>query len=255
MINISGNKQALLRAYALLTPYSDKARWEFNSHLNHLNLLTRNISKTATILDIGCGIGIAALSLRLLGYDVEGYDKFVFQENTSYAVNDLASLCKIWDQQGLQITPNDVFDNNHFTRQYDAVVSIATLEHQSCPRSFLEKVKRSARSGGLIYLSTPNIAHLLNRIRCFFGRPPLGNLQELFETDAKFVGHFREYTLEELMRMFTWLDIEIVFAKRVQDKKPKWPRNLREIYVNLLRVVAVIFPKLGETNVIIGRVK
>lgn len=255
MINTSNNKRALLRAYALLAPYSDKSRWEFNSHLYHLNLLTRNIAKNATILDVGCGIGILALSLRLLGYDTDGYDKFVFQENTNYTVGDLAGLQKIWEEQRLRVISHDVFDDNRSAKKYDAVISIATIEHQPHPRSFLEKVKRSARPGGLIYFSTPNVAHLLNRVRCFFGRPPLGNLQELFETDADFVGHFREYTLEELTRMFAWLHIEIMFARQVQDKKPKWPRNFREIYVNLLRAIACILPSLGETNIIIGRVR
>lgn len=254
MITILDNEQALSRAYALLAPYSNKARWEFKSHLCHLNLLTRNIGKNKTILDVGCGIGILALSLKLLGYDVDGYDKYVFQENTSYTVADLSGLQKIWNQYKLHITANDAFDNNPSIKEYDAVISIATLEHQSHPRSFLEHLKSSVRPCGLIYLATPNISHILNRIRCFFGQPPLGNLQELFETDISFVGHFREYTLGELVRMFEWMNIEIMFAGRMQDKKPRWPRNFRDAYVNSLRVVACIISSLGETNVIIGRV-
>lgn len=254
MIMVMNNKQALLQAYALLAPYSDKARWEFHSHLYHLNLLTRNITKDTTILDVGCGIGIFALSLKLLGYDVEGYDKYVFQANTSYTAHDIAGLQKIWDTHGLRIVSRDVFDGDRFVKQYDVIVSIATIEHQSRPRSFLGSLKRSVRPGGLIYLSTPNVAHLLNRIRCFFGRPPLGNIQELFETDANFVGHVREYTLGELAQMFSWLGIDVLRTAWVQDKKPKLPRNFREIYVTILRIISYIVPFFRETNVIIGRV-
>lgn len=254
MITLSDNKQALSRAYALLTPYSDNMRWEFNSHLYHLNLLTKNITRNKTILDVGCGIGILALSLKLLGYDVDGYDKYVFQADTSYTVVDPAGLRKIWDQYGLRITPHDVLNDDRSAKRYDVVMSIATLEHQSRPRLFLECLEHSARRGGLIYLATPNVAHILNRIRCFFGQPPLGNLQELFEEDSAFVGHFREYTLEELMRMFGWMNMKIMFAGRMQDKKPKLPRNFREVYVNALRIIACIVPSLGETNVIIGQV-
>jgi SAM-dependent methyltransferase len=255
MINVSKNKQALIGAYALLAPYSDKARWEFNSHLCHLNWLTENVAKDARILDVGCGIGILILSLKLLGYDVEGYDKYVFRDNTSYAVHNLIGLQKIWERQGLRILAYDVFGGGLPATQYDVVVSIATVEHQSRPRAFLEHLRHSSAPGGIIYLSTPNVAHLLNRIRFLFGRPLLGNLRELFDTDVAFVGHFREYTLEELVWMFGWLDIEIIFAGQIQDKKPKWPHNFRGIYVNFFRTVAAIFPSLGETNIIIGRVR
>lgn len=254
MITLLNNEQALSRAYVLLSPYSDKMRWEFNSHLCHLNLLTKNITKSKTILDVGCGIGILALSLKLLGYDVDGYDKYVFQADTSYTVVDPAGLRKIWDQYGLRITPHDVFDDDQAVKRYDAVISVATLEHQFRPRLFLECLEHSARRGGLIYLATPNVAHILNRIRCFFGRPPLGNLREFFEEDSAFVGHFREYTLEEMILMFDWMNIKIVFAGRMQDKKPKLPRSFREMHVNILRIIACIVPSLGETNVIIGRV-
>lgn len=247
------NKKVLLRAYEILSPYSDKARWEFDSHLCHLNWLTSNIAKNATVLDVGCGIGILALSLKLLGFNVEGYDKFVFMEKTNYTVGDLVNLQKIWDDYHISITPHDVFDE-WSAKQYDVVVTIATIEHQARPRAFLECLKHVVRSdGGIIYLATPNVAHLLNRFRCFLGRPQLSNLRELYEADANFVGHFREYTLEELKQMFSWPEIDIMYAKQLQDKKPKWPRTFREVYVNMLRAIARFIPSFGEANIIVGR--
>ena len=51
------NAGALKKAYACLSPYADKQHWEFNNNLVHLDFITKYIPKTASLLDIGCGIG------------------------------------------------------------------------------------------------------------------------------------------------------------------------------------------------------
>ena len=90
------NKEALQKAYQILSPFSDKQKWEFNNNLVHLNFLTKHINKDKTIFDAGCGIGILDMALTLLEYKVEGGDKYLFATDSNFAVNDLE---KLQDQQ------------------------------------------------------------------------------------------------------------------------------------------------------------
>lgn len=250
-------KKELEQAYALLSPYSYRNQWEFGNNLSHLNHLTKYLPKKCTIFDAGCGIGVLILALKLLGYQVAGGDKYLFRENNRYSINDLNRLKKIWEQNELNIYNLDLLSDK-LDKKYDAVISIATLEHQSNPGAFLKKLKELVKYNGYIYIATPNIAHLLNRLRFLFGRSPLVNLEEFYTTE-KFVGHFREYTLKEIIKMFELENIEIIMAKTEQELKPNFSfktlKNLRFLYVNFLRLLAYIIPNTGDANILLGKIK
>ena len=87
---------ALDNAYKTLAPYSNKQRWEFDSNLFHLSTIVSHVAVKDKIIDVGCGIGILALALKNLGYDVCGVDKYVFEPSNSYNVSDIDGLKKIW---------------------------------------------------------------------------------------------------------------------------------------------------------------
>ena len=248
-------RKELKQAYDLLSPYSNKSRWEFENHLAHLKTIAKHLSRSHAIFDAGCGIGILALTLKLMGYQVEGGDKYLFEENNSYSVEDINGLKKIWLQNNLEIYPLDVFN---VSKKYDFVISIATIEHQSRPKPFLKKLKEITNDEGYVYIATPNIANLLNRFRFLFGRAPLGNLEEFYE-ENNFIGHWREYTLKELEKMFELENIKIIEAKTEQQIKPKFSlqtlKNFKKIYKNFFRLFAYILPGTGEANVILGKIQ
>lgn len=248
------NKQALAQAYQFLSPYADKQRWEFNNNLVHLKFITKYIPKTASILDVGCGIGILDLALILLGYKVTGVDKYLFEANNSFSIDNISGLRRVWAEQGLVILPKDILRDN-LGKQYGAIISIATIEHQKDPKRFLEGLLAALDSGGLLYIATPNISHLLNRVRFVFGRSPLsGHLENWFNKGESFEGHWREYALKELKAMFTWLNIAIVGARNVQSLRPHFKlTSWRSWYVGKLRLLAYLLPGTGDTNIIIGR--
>lgn len=248
------NKEALIQAYKILSPYSNKQLWEFNNNLIHLNFLTRRVSKDQTIFDAGCGIGILALALTLLAYEVEGGDKYLFLSNNNFTADDIQGLGVIWEKHNLRITSKDII-TDIFGKQYDIVVSVATIEHQQDPKEFLRKIASAVRKDGHIYIATPNISHLLNRIRFLFGRSPLsGNLESFFNQGKYFTGHWREYTLDELEQMFKLCGLKVVKAKNIQSMAPRLGmKNLREIYVNLFRLLAYLAPGAKDTNIVFGR--
>ena len=253
MKTLTDNKKILQQAYAALAPYSQKNRWEFASNLVHLNFITRYISREHTVLDAGCGLGILAVALRLAGYEVEGSDKYVFEQSNDFSVADIARLKDLWEAQGLRVWHKDILTDD-FARQYGAIISIATIEHQKYPKLFLEKLRIAIFVGGFLYLATPNVTHLLNRFRFLFGKSPFNNLQDFFEQGEHFIGHWREYTLRDLEQMLGWAGFEIVTARNVQDKPCLFAiGNVRDVYVNALRLCAYALPGAREANIILGK--
>ena len=247
------NRQALSKAYAVLAPFSNKQRWEFDNNLAHLDFLTRHLPHDGAVLDLGSYIGILALALRFLGYHVEGADKYLFKtsEANAYSVQHIETLQRIWREHGLAVLDKDVL-TDAFDKKYDAVISVAVIEHQAYPRVFVEKMLGIIVPGGLLYVATPNVTNLLNRFRVLLGRAPLANIKEFYMNAEKFNGHWREYTLGELEEMFELSGMHVVQAKNMQSMRPVW-RRLSRLPQNILRVVARITPGAGDTNMLLGK--
>ena len=252
MNKYSPNYHALSRAYSELKPFSDKQRWEFDNNLAHLDFLTSNLSKTGLILDSGSYIGILALALKFLGYTVDGSDKFLFIPDNPFYVSNITELKRIWDKHGLRVINQDVLHNPPI-KLYDTVLSVAVIEHQPYPRLYLEGLKRCVKSKGVIYVATPNVANLANRMRFLLGRPPVHNTRQYFLEGDKFNGHWREYTLGELKEMFVLADIQTMASRTCQSMRPKLGR-FNKIPLGITRIMAHLVESWGDTNQILGQV-
>ncbi len=250
------NVEALKKAYLILSPYADKQRWEFHNNLVHLRYITKHIPKESAILDVGCGIGILDVALLLLGYRVTGVDKYLFEPGTSFGIQDIEGLQRVWKEQGLSILAKDILHDD-VAAVYGAVISIATIEHQKDPKRFLERMLGVLEQGGIMYLATPNISHLLNRVRFLFGRSPVSaHLPDQFNEGERYIGHWREYTLGELSQMFAWLDIWVLFKHNVQSMQPRFKLlSVRSWYISLFRLLSCLIPGARDTNIIIGQKK
>lgn len=248
------NTQALKKAYNILSPYADRQRWEFNNNLVHLRHIAKHVPKESTILDVGCGIGILDVALKLLGYRVTGVDKYMFEPNNSFSVVDIEGLRRIWEQSGFSILAKDILRDD-IGQTYGTVISIATIEHQKDPKRFLERMLGVLDLGGLLYIATPNISHLLNRARFLFGRSPVSaHLPEFFKKGEEYEGHWREYTLSELRQMFEWLNMTMVSSKNMQSMPPGFKLSSpRTWYVGIFRLISHFIPGARDTNIIIGR--
>ena len=114
---------------------------------------------------------------------------------------------------------------------YDVIVFAEVIEHlYTAPELVLEFLAHLLRPGGLLVLQTPNAASIGKRIKLALGTNPF----EKIRGDRLNPGHFREYTLRELVELLqsTGFSIEKTHRKYYFDarfarhdrggEKPRW---------------------------------
>tara|TARA_B100000508_G_scaffold141097_1_gene146961 strand:- start:53579 stop:54442 length:864 start_codon:yes stop_codon:yes gene_type:complete len=104
--------------------------------------------KTNKILDVGAGIGYFLEVAKKKGWEVYG------TEYTDEAVN----ICR---DKGIQVEQGKLDPSKYDKGSFDVITSFEVLEHINNPVEEINNFKSLLRSGGLVYLTTPNFNSLL----------------------------------------------------------------------------------------------
>jgi 2-polyprenyl-3-methyl-5-hydroxy-6-metoxy-1,4-benzoquinol methylase len=99
--------------------------------------------KTNRMLDIGCGYGFFLEVARERGWEVYGVE----------ITDDAVDACT---KKGINMFKGDSKDVNFDNESFDVVISIEVIEHLNDPNSYLSKAHDLLRSGGVMYVTTPN---------------------------------------------------------------------------------------------------
>jgi 2-polyprenyl-3-methyl-5-hydroxy-6-metoxy-1,4-benzoquinol methylase len=128
------------------------------------------------VLDIGCfdGTLVSQLAPEWDTYGIEGHQAASQEANKKGVKTSNADLDK-----GLP------FEAAFF----DCVIAAEIIEHVYDTDRFLTEIRRVLKPGGLLVLSTPNIASLTNRLLLLLGKYP-----RYAEYRAGGAGHIRIYT-------------------------------------------------------------
>lgn len=149
------------------------------------------------ILEIGCADGTFAKVLKNDGYDVYGIDISKGAIDKALKLGVKAIQADI--EQGID------FPDNFF----DIVIAAEIIEHLYDTDRFLEQVNRTTKGDGYLFITTPNLASLKNRIRLLFGKYPQYSEFRLNQSAA---GHIRNYTVDTLVQQMeenNWQIIKI----------------------------------------------
>jgi len=249
------------QVYDELKPFSDKYRVDKKRYIFTLQILNRlgELNKK-TILDVGTGIGLTPLSLQKLGAHAFGLDFYIFPKNQNNMFNNqsIEKIKKIWQRNNIHILDKSIYDNNlpWPNKYFDIVLSEAMIEHLKDPKKFIEQCGKFLKPRGYLLISTPNPATLLKRLRFLLGRSPNWPIESYYNAGENFTGHWREYTIKELIYMCQTSGFEIVktYNKNLLASFKKisaWHKNFQALIV----LISSIFPKTKEMNYILCRKK
>lgn len=121
--------------------------------------ILRNYS--GTLLDVGCGIGTWAATMKLhFGFSATGID-----------INNQA--IKESQKAGIKSVRTDI--ESHWplpTNTFSVVTAIQVLEHVINPDHLLEEAHRVLLPDGILLITTPNLAAWFNRVVLLLGFQP-----------------------------------------------------------------------------------
>jgi 2-polyprenyl-3-methyl-5-hydroxy-6-metoxy-1,4-benzoquinol methylase len=121
---------------------ANQARWD--PYLHVLGAVRQN----GRVLDVGCATGEFLAAARVRGW--EGYGVEVAPQAAAYAEKTY----------GVRVHVGTVETTPWPDGWFDAVTLWDVIEHVQSPRSYIERIARLVRPGGMFALTTPNIRSL-----------------------------------------------------------------------------------------------
>jgi 2-polyprenyl-3-methyl-5-hydroxy-6-metoxy-1,4-benzoquinol methylase len=152
-----------------------------------------------TVFEVGSLFGQFGSTLARLGYDVTVIDRYRSQNGA------FDGYVRYLRDLGVNVVEAERDNEAELTAalgRYDAVISMAVLEHiPHTPREFLRTLVSHVRPGGWLALDTPNITRYWNRRNLSSGLSIHQDLKVQFACDVPYEGHHREYTAAEVAWM------------------------------------------------------
>lgn len=209
-------------------PAEDEAARQYLA--KHIPRLARTLAlvpppaDTGRVLELGCYMQITPLLQRICGYrEVRGahYGTPGRVDSKTVHLPDGVFHCEI-----------DHFDAErdrfpYFDAHFDLVIAGEIIEHMTHdPMHLLLESRRVLREGGMLLVTTPNIASLASLSKVLDGKYHPG-IFALYKRPGgePDIGHMREYTAWELDETVKAAGFEILqlFTTRIAEYSEKWP--------------------------------
>jgi SAM-dependent methyltransferase len=228
-------------------PLYEKILVDFNKIFNDTDIPQR-------VLEISSFLGVVDVSLAKIGFEVHTFDIPEFQQNTN--LNTLYSQYNVHPSSGYV---KDVwkaglpYPDDHF----DAIILTEVLEHLSYnPLPVLQEISRILKTGGILYITTPNQVRKTNRMNILFGLSIRNDISDsVIQLDGEkktICGiHWREYTLPELNQL-----LEITGFAVSSYYYSTWIKKIYPFMHRIInRIACMFFPSLENSITIIAHKK
>lgn len=183
-------------------------------------------------IDLGCKDGYLLDKVKSLGYSVHGCD---ISEN----------IVKVLSKQGFNVQKVDLqkilpYENDSF----DVITCLQVIEHLTNPEHLLTEIYRILKPGGVLILSTPNLASIGSRLRLLFGLFPL----QLSPCEKwHFGNHYRLFTVPTLkiVLLRNKFSVERVIGTEIYFNPSSWKKGFHSTYL------AKLFPSLAQRVIVV----
>ncbi|MCX6704299.1 MAG: class I SAM-dependent methyltransferase [Candidatus Woesebacteria bacterium] len=209
----------------------DIVNYYVDSYFNHIK-----------ILEIGCFLGIISVALSRIGFRVTATD---IKEYIS-----CRNLQTLFQKNRVDYIESNLRDYQipFSTEEFDAVIMCEVLEHLNFnPLPVIKEINRIMKTGGLFYVTLPNIARSVNVLNIgLYGKAIHDPIKDFFtqlnpKEGNKIVGlHWREYTAEEIKEMLEQMDFKLtcqVYEESGKlDNRTKFKLSVKKIFRNIINI-------------------
>jgi SAM-dependent methyltransferase len=216
-------------------------------------LLQSDFPPPARIVELGSAPGDQIAALAHLGYNATSIDLGEAEDDwgsgePGYFRTLLASAGVENITWNLEEHPYPLPDAH-----FDVVILTEVFEHlREYPIRALEEIMRILRPGGRLYLTTPNAAYLVNRLRLLCGGTIHSPLRDWIG-GLPHARHAREYTFLEMRQLLTLSGFTIISEQSRHFHLVSGRRSSSSRVVKHgLNKLAVIRPTLGPSIVIVA---
>jgi SAM-dependent methyltransferase len=167
---------------------------------------------TATVLDVGGGLGLFASCAAALGARSLLMDdlKWLLGDPKHRQFYDV--LQQLWSELGVELVSRDVIRDGlgDDVGDIDAVTQFHFMEHaHASPKGLFHAEVDRLRPGGRFVIAVPNCSNLRKRITTPIGKTKWSPMDEWYDEPA-FHGHVREPDVDDLMYIARDLGLENV---------------------------------------------
>ena len=226
-----------IRSYQNNTQYvsADHVDWlEHNKSriFDTLKWIQKRNTRHLSMAEIGPGgIGLCAFqnfNCSLDAYDCTDWFKSLYStENIPWKIIDF--------NQSFSFPEN----------QYDIILFCEVIEHLcQYPIEVLTKLKMGLKPGGILFVSTPNLIRLSNRLRMVMGREIFSE----FSQESLVMGHLREYTVPEMVNLFEKSGFKNIESEMKCYPDTRSPQIVQWAY----KMCSSLFPRLSNIYFIWG---
>ncbi len=217
-------------------------------------LLLQRCPPPARIVELGAAPGDQIVALSRAGYSAVAVD--LGQAPDEWADAAEGRMRAMFRDAGVQLVEWDLEQAPYplGDTEFDAVVFTEVFEHlRDYPIRSLKEAWRILKPGGILCLTTPNAAYLINRFRLLAGQnvaSPLGD----WIGGLVYARHAREYTVEEIRALLeqSGFVVELLTSRHFNIDVGNVSSPARVAKMGLDRL-ARIRPSLGPCTVAVGR--